>query len=59
MTRMLTLVIAGIAIATSAACVMTLDPELPQRIKEAVDWLIKTGYNSDQILKIMHFYLDF
>jgi hypothetical protein len=53
---MLALAICGAVIAGLAVCVAS-DPEYVQYIKEAINWLVKSGYDSEKILQIMHFYL--
>jgi hypothetical protein len=53
---MLALIICSAVVAGLAACIAS-DPEYIQCIKEAINWLVKAGYDSDKILQIMHFYL--
>ena len=55
---MLTLIVGGAVIAGLAA-IMTADSEYVQVIKEAIYWLVKSGYDSDKILQIMHFYVRY
>ncbi len=53
---MLALIIGGAVIA-GLAVIIASDPELADYIKEAIDWLVKAGYDKEKILQIMHIYL--
>jgi hypothetical protein len=56
---MLSLIIGGAVIAGLAAVIVSSDPEYVQVIKEAIYWLVKTGYDPDKIMQIMHFYVNY
>jgi hypothetical protein len=53
---MLTLIIGGVILVGLTACIAS-DPEYVKYIKEAIYWLVKSGYETEKIAQIMHVYL--
>lgn len=54
--EMLALIVGGVVIVGLASWIAS-DPEYIRYIKEAIYWLVKTGYDDKRIAQIMHIYL--